>query len=91
MVKEWDSVDSCFQMVPNSKDIVEIIELTEKADWFILMEMFMRGNGLMIKHMERENIPILMVQFMMEIFSKMSNKERVLKLGLMEQNLRGTM
>jgi hypothetical protein len=46
------------QMGLDMKDIGEIIEQMVKEDLSMLMEISMKGNGLMIKLMDLENISI---------------------------------
>lgn len=50
-----------------------MIKLTDEVDLFMLMEMFMKDNGKMIKLMEREYIDIKMAQFTLENGTKICN------------------
>ena len=53
------------------------------------METYMKGNGLMIKHMDLVSIPILMVLNMKVIGRKINKKGAAKKNGLMGQAMKG--
>jgi len=52
---------------PNMKAIGVGIKLTVKENWCMLTVIFMKVNGLTIKLMEKELIPMQMVLIIMEI------------------------
>jgi hypothetical protein len=54
------------------------------------MEIFMKASGSMIKHMVMGHTNMLMVQLTLANGLKISNMEKELKNGQMEQNMKGT-
>lgn len=52
---------------PNMKAIGVVTKLTVKENWCMLTAIFMKVNGLTIKLMEKELIPMQMVLIIMEI------------------------
>lgn len=67
-----------------TKDGGMAIEQMAEEDSFMLITMYMKGNGLMIKLKGGENIHILMVQCMKVLGEKINKMEMVLRIGLME-------
>ena len=57
---------------------------------YMRMEIFMKASGSMIKHMVMGHINMLMVKLMLVNGLKISNMEKELKNGQMEQNMKGT-
>jgi hypothetical protein len=57
---------------------------------YMRMEIFMKASGSMIKHMVMGHTNMLMVQLTLANGLKISNMEKELKNGQMEQNMKGT-
>lgn len=64
------------------QDIGKIIKHMVKGNFIMLIEMFLKVNGLMIKQMVLEFIYILMVQNMKVIGKMIYKMEKVLKFGI---------
>ena len=75
-------------MAQYMKDGGKIIKQMEKADLYMLMEMYMMAIGLMIKLMVLVYTAIQMVLNMKDIGKKINKIGMVLKYGLTEQNMK---
>lgn len=71
-------------MVRATKEIGLTIKLTDTENFFMLMEIFTRVNGEMIKPMGKETIFMQMAPNIQEIGKMISNMVLVLKHGQME-------
>lgn len=76
------------QMVLNIKEIGNIIEHVEKGNSGMLMVISTKVNGRMIRQMDMDDIFIQTVQNILAIGKMIFNKVKVLKHGLMVQNIK---
>jgi hypothetical protein len=67
MGSEMAMEHKCGLMEAGMKDIGVMIRLMGKENWFMLMEMFMKGNGLTTKPTAKAHIHTQMVHFITEI------------------------
>ena len=82
MVNKFGKMDP--SMMANGREIKQ----TAKELSSMLMEIFTKGNGLMIKLMAMEHINMLTAQLMLVSGLRTSNTELVLKNGQMEQSMK---
>ena len=78
------------QMAVFMKDIGKMIKLTAEEDLFLLVGMFILGNGRTIKLMEKVNSHIQTGLNSMAVGFQINKKVTEKKLGLMEPNIKAT-
>lgn len=64
-------VNNILKMVPFIMDNGKTMKQTDKVDWSIMMEIFMKGLGVMIKLMEKESITTRLMDLNTKENSKM--------------------
>ena len=75
-------------MALNMLDNGKIIKPTDKGLYIMLMEIFIKGNGLMIRLVDREHIRIKMVPNMLASGKTTNKMGMVLSSGLMDKSMK---